>query len=319
MCKEIIKIENIEEKKYWVWITLINGLGIKRLRKLLETYKKPKNMFNLTKKELLNISGISEKIVDNIINEKTKNELNKHIKYMLNNNIDIISIQDSKYPQLLRQIYDPPIALYIKGNRKILNGNNIAIIGCRNASEYGKKASKYFSYNLTKCGLNIVSGLAKGIDSYSHIGNICALTEKSNIEIEKLDDKSINSCNNNYGKTIAVVGNGLNIVYPKENQILQEKILECGGCIISEYPLGTKPEKANFPARNRIISGISKGVLVIEAQEKSGTLITTDFALEHGRDVYVVPGNINSINSVGTNELIKQGAKLVTNYKEIEY
>ena len=276
-------------------------------------------MFNLTKKELLNISGISEKIVDNIINEKTKNELNKHIKYMLNNNIDIISIQDSKYPQLLKQIYDPPIALYIKGNRKILNGNNIAIIGCRNASEYGKKASKYFSYNLTKCGLNIVSGLAKGIDSYSHMGNICALTEKSNIEIEKLDDKSINSCNNNYGKTIAVVGNGLNIVYPKENQILQEKILECGGCIISEYPLGTKPEKANFPARNRIISGISKGLLVIEAQEKSGTLITTDFALEQGRDVYVVPGNINSINSVGTNELIKQGAKLVTNYKEIEY
>ena len=276
-------------------------------------------MFNLTKKELLNISGISEKIVDNIINEKTKNELNKHIKYLLNNNIDIISIQDSKYPQLLKQIYDPPIALYIKGNRKILNGNNIAIIGCRNASEYGKKASKYFSYNLTKCGLNIVSGLAKGIDSYSHMGNICALTEKSNIEIEKLDDKSINSCNNNYGKTIAVVGNGLNIVYPKENQILQEKILECGGCIISEYPLGTKPEKANFPARNRIISGISKGLLVIEAQEKSGTLITTDFALEQGRDVYVVPGNINSINSVGTNELIKQGAKLVTNYKEIEY
>ena len=104
-----------------------------------------------------------------------------------------------------------------------------------------------------------------------------------------------------------------------ENQILQEKILECGGCIISEYPLGTKPEKANFPARNRIISGISKGLLVIEAQEKSGTLITTDFALEQGRDVYVVPGNINSINSVGTNELIKQGAKLVTNYKEIEY
>ena len=172
---------------------------------------------------------------------------------------------------------------------------------------------------MTKCGLNIVSGLAKGIDSYSHMGNICALTEKSNIEIEKLDDKSINSCNNNYGKTIAVVGNGLNIVYPKENQILQEKILECGGCIISEYPLGTKPEKANFPARNRIISGISKGLLVIEAQEKSGTLITTDFALEQGRDVFVVPGNINLINSVGTNELIKQGAKLVTNYKEIEY
>ena len=143
--------------------------------------------------------------------------------------------------------------------------------------------------------INIISGLAKGVDSYAHIGTLSTV-----------------------GKTIAVVGNGLDSVYPVENKELLYRILKKGGAIISEYPLGTRPEKMNFPARNRIISGMSKGVIVIEAKKKSGTLITVDFALEQGRDVYVIPGNINSVNSAGTNELIKQGAKLVTTYDEIE-
>ena len=185
---------------------------------------------------------------------------------MQKNNIDVVNIQDKEYPQMLKEIYSPPISLYIKGDKNILNNNSIAIIGCREASEYGKKASKYFSYNLAKKGINIVSGLAKGIDSYSHIGAICA-----------------------NGKTIAVIGNGLDTIYPKENKNLEENIIKSGGAILSEYPLGTKPEKMNFPARNRIISGLSKAVVVIEAKEKSGTLITVDFALEQGRDVYVVP------------------------------
>lgn len=209
--------------------------------------------------------------------------------------IGIINIKDKEYPQILKNIYDPPINLYIKGNKEILNNNSIAIVGCREATEYGKKAAKYFAYNLSKKGINIVSGLAKGIDSYSHIGTF-----------------------QNEGKTIAVIGNGLDMIYPSENIWIAKKILETGGAIISEYPLGTKPEKMNFPARNRIISGISKGIIVVEAKEKSGTLITVDFALEQGRDVYVVPGNINSVNSIGTNELIKQGAKMITTYDEVE-
>ena len=216
--------------------------------------------------------------------------------------IDVISINDKKYPQILKQIYDPPISLYIKGNAEILNGKNIAIVGCRNSSKYGEEAAKYFAYNLSAKGINIISGLARGIDTYAHIGNLGAMMHNSN-----------DIC----GKTIAVVGNGIDIIYPKENKYLEEKIIKSGGCIISEYPLGTKPEKFNFPARNRIISGLSKGVLVIEARAKSGTLITIDFALQQGRDVYVVPGNINSVNSVGTNDLIKQGAKLVTRVEEI--
>lgn len=212
---------------------------------------------------------------------------------MEKNQIDIISIQDKEYPSILKEIYDPPICLYIKGDKQILNNESIGIIGCRQASNYGLSVANEFAHNLSKQNINIISGLARGIDSAAHLGAV-----KAN------------------KKTIAVLGNGLDIIYPKENINLVRNILDSGGAIISEYPLGTKPKKENFPARNRIISGISRGILVVEAKEKSGTLITVDFALEQGRDVFVIPGNINSENSIGTNELIKQGAKLVTKWEE---
>lgn len=212
---------------------------------------------------------------------------------MKKNNIDIISIEDKQYPSILKEIYDPPICLYIRGNKEILNNKSISIVGCRKATDYGRKVARDFAYNVSKQDINIISGLAIGIDSEAHLGAV---------EANK--------------KTIAVLGNGLDTIYPKENIILSQKILDSGGAIISEYPLGTKPKKENFPARNRIISGMSNGLLVIEAKEKSGTLITVDFALEQGRDVFVVPGNIISENSVGTNNLIKQGAKLVTDWRE---
>ena len=284
-------MKNLENKKYWIWFSLIKGLGSKRKQKLLESYKTPEKIYKLTKKELIETNGIGEKMVENILKSKDEDYLKKYILYMQKHNIDIININDENYPKILKEIYDPPISLYIKGNQNILNNTSVAIIGCRQASQYGIKVAKYFGYNLAKNEVNVVSGLAKGIDSYAHIGSICA-----------------------NGKTIAVIGNGIDTIYPKENI---HKILEKGGTIISEYPLGTKPEKMNFPARNRIISGISKSVIVVEAKEKSGTLLTVDFALEQGRDVYVVPGNINSINSIGTNKLLKQGAKIITCYKDI--
>ena len=210
------------------------------------------------------------------------------------NKIIKITMENEKYPILLKQIYDPPKCLYVMGNIEILNNPSIAIVGCREATEYGKKAATYFSYNLAKQNVTIVSGLARGIDSYSHIGTL-----KAN------------------GKTIAVIGSGLDIIYPKENEQLAKKIVEQGGAIISEYPLGTRPQKEHFPARNRIISGISQATLVIEAKEKSGSLITADFAMEQGKDVYSVPGNINSKNSVGTNNLIKDGAIPVSKFSDI--
>ena len=206
-------------------------------------------------------------------------------------------------------------------------------MGCRECTDYGKKAAKYFAYNLSKeKSVNIVSGLAKGVDSYAHWGSVGANIECENTKNCGKKQESCGKINNNCGKinddcgklkndcgkTIAVLGNGLNMIYPKENIELANEIIRSGGAIISEYPCGTKPDKMNFPARNRIISGLSIGIIVIEAKEKSGTLITVDFALEQGRDVFVVPGNINSINSVGTNDLIKQGAKMVTSYEDIK-
>ena len=286
-------MHNIEDKKYWIWLSLINGLGSIKKQKLLEKYKTPENIYKLDKKELLKVSGIGEKLADSILDKSLLEKAERNIEYMIKNKIDIISIYDKEYPQILKEIYSPPISLYIKGNKNILNSYKIAIIGSREPSEYGKKAAKYFSYNLAKNNITIVSGLARGIDSISHLGAIAS-----------------------NGKTIAVVGNGLDIVYPRENDILAQEIINREGCIISEYPIGTKPERMNFPARNRIVSGISNSVLVVEAKKKSGTLITVDFALEQGREVFAVPGNINSENSLGTNDLIKQGAKLVNCFED---
>lgn len=319
-------MEDLENKKYWIWFSLIKGLGCVRKNNLLKIYGTPEEIYKLSKRELLKVDGIGEETVTNIIEAKNEKILNYHIKYMEENNIDIVHICEKSYPQALKQIYDAPVSLYIRGNKEILNGKNIGIVGCRECTDYGKKAAKYFAYNLSKeKSVNIVSGLAKGVDSYAHWGSVGA-----NIECESTKNcgKKQESCGkinddcgklkNDCGKTIAILGNGLDMIYPKENIELANEIIRNGGAIISEYPCGTKPDKMNFPARNRIISGLSKGIIVIEAKEKSGTLITVDFALEQGRDVFVVPGNINSINSVGTNDLIKQGAKMVTSYEDIK-
>ena len=326
-------MEDLENKKYWIWFSLIKGLGCVRKNNLLKIYGTPEEIYKLSKRELLKVDGIGEETVTNIIEAKNKKILNYHIKYMEENNIDIIHICEKSYPQALKQIYDAPVSLYIRGNKEILNGKNIGIVGCRECTDYGKKSAKYFAYNLSKeKSVNIVSGLAKGVDSYAHWGSVGANIECENTKNCGKKQESCGKINNNCGKinddcgklkndcgkTIAVLGNGLDMIYPKENIELANEIIRSGGAIISEYPCGTKPDKMNFPARNRIISGLSKGIIVIEAKEKSGTLITVDFALEQGRDVFVVPGNINSINSVGTNDLIKQGAKMVTSYEDIK-
>lgn len=281
-------------KKYWVWLSLLSKLNKNIKRNLLLKYKEPKNIYKLEKKELIENNKIGEKTAEIILDENIRLRLDSYLKEMEKNKIDIITIKDKEYPNILKEIEDFPLMLYIKGNKNILNNKNIAIIGCRECTEYGRKAAVYFSYNLAKENITIVSGLAKGIDTYSHIGALKA-----------------------GGKTIAVLGNGLDIIYPKQNEKIYEKIVKFGGAIITEYPLGTKPEKNNFPERNRIISGMSKGVLIIEAKEKSGTIITADFALDQGRDVFAVPGNINSVNSVGTNRLIKEGAMPVTNFRDV--
>lgn len=214
--------------------------------------------------------------------------------------IEEISINSNEYPERLRNIYDPPLNLYVLGNKEILNKKGIAIVGSRDATLYGKKMAFKFAKELSEQGINIISGLAIGIDAYAHLGNLQA-----------------QGSNQTVGKTIAVLGSGIDNIYPKENIEIARKIIQTGGCIISEYPCGTKPDKLHFPQRNRIISGLSNGVLVVEASEKSGALITTDFALDQGKEVFAIPGEITNKNSKGCNELIKDGARMVLSVQEI--
>jgi DNA processing protein len=208
--------------------------------------------------------------------------------------LKIIKEDDEIYPKKLKQIYDRPTKLYVEGNLEILNSRSIAIIGARNCSRYGANIAYKFGYELAKRGITVISGLARGIDAYSHWGAVKAK-----------------------GKTIAVLGSGLNNIYPKENIILVKEIIKNGGAIITEYEQNATPEKMHFPARNRIISALSDGILVVEARKRSGTLITVDFGIEHGKDIFCIPGNINSDYSYTTNELIKQGAIPVTRIEDI--
>ena len=205
-----------------------------------------------------------------------------------------INFNSKFYPEKLKFISCPPKQLFCLGNLKLLNQKSIAVIGSRQYSSYGERAAKDFAFHLAMKGICIVSGFAKGIDSFAH-----------------------QACIEANGETIAVLGSGLDVIYPKENQKMYDEILFHNGLIISEFDLGTPPNRQNFPSRNRIISGLSDGVLVIEARKHSGTNITVDFALEQGKEVYVIPGNIYSKTSDGTNFLIKEGAIPVTSYEDI--
>ena len=260
----------MEDLEYWVWISKIKNLGSIKIQRLLEIYKHPKQIWNLKKEDLLKIEGIGEKSIEEILNNKYRIGLKEEIKKMKKEEVELISINDEYYPKKLKEIYDKPICLYVKGNKEILNKFSLAMIGCRQNSIYGEKVAIAIAKGLAKNNIITVSGLARGIDSISHR------------ETLKMG-----------GKTIAVIGSGLDIIYPYENANLVKEIIKTGGVIISEYPLGTKPQKMHFPARNRIISGLSNGVIVIEAKKKSGTMTTVDFALEQGKTVFAIPRKYN--------------------------
>ena len=285
---------SIEEKKYWIWLSRLPKVGNKTMEKLIEKYHFPDVIYNLSKKELTGNDRIGEKIADIILSKKYRIDLEKYISYMKKENINIITIMDKEYPKKLKQIEDCPMYLYTKGNIELLNKKSIAIVGSRNCTSYGKEVAQIMAKQLASNNIIVVSGLAKGIDTFSHLGAISY-----------------------YSSTIAVLGCGIDRIYPNENRRLAQNILQKSGLIISEYVMGTKPERLNFPARNRIISGISDGVLVIEATNKSGALITVDFAIEQGKEVFAIPGNINSIFSNGTNQILKEGAKLTNNVMDI--
>lgn len=285
---------NDKQYKYWIWFLRIEKVPSRKKEMLLNQFILPEKIYNLKKSELEKIKELSNVEVDEILNNDYRNNLEKYIEYMIKNNIYLITLFEKEYPEKLKNIYDKPVALFTVGNIELLKRTSVAIVGSRNCSEYGKYISRKFAYELAKQNICIISGLAKGIDKYSHIGALEAR-----------------------GNTIAVIGSGLDNVYPYENINIFERILKNDGLIVTEYIVGTKPSKMNFPARNRIISGLSDAIAVVEAGSRSGALITADFGLDQGKEVFAVPGNINSYNSQGTNELIKQGASLITKSEDI--
>lgn len=253
--------------------------------------KNIENFFKLKKQDFVNI-GLPSKSINKIFENLKNYNFIEEKKELKKYNINICSILDNNYPYLLKQISDSPIMFYYKGEL-VKNDNTIAIIGSRKFSNYGEKITKDFSLYLSNY-FSIVSGFAYGIDSLAH--NAAVLNKK---------------------RTIAVMGIGLDTYYPYSNKDLAKNILDNNGLLISEFPTNTRPLKSNFPRRNRIISGLSSGVLVVEASIKSGTFITANYALDQGRDLFVIPGSIYNEYSNGTNELIKRGANFVTSPKDI--
>ena len=252
---------------YDIWfsnIEISNSIKLELLRK----FENSKKIWKLNESQLREIQ-LKETSIKKILDMKYRLKLDKYLKYMEQNKINLIMCNDNNYPVSLKSIEDRPACLYIRGNLENLHSDSVAIIGSRNASDYGKNVARKIAKEIADRNVNIVSGLAVGIDKYAHLG--------------ALDSK--------LGKTVAVLGTGIldSDIYPLQNKRIFERILENNGTIISEFKLGTKPEKWNFPYRNRIISGISKKIIVVECTEKSGSLITVNYALEQGKEIFSVP------------------------------
>jgi len=277
----------------WLAISLTPGLGATKSRKLVEHFGSPEAVFRASLTEL-EATGIQAVSAQSLATGRSAELAREEIANAAAASITLVSIDDPSYPPRLKEIYDPPLILRVRGNLEVLTKPGIAMVGTRHPTPYGSGMAERLASDLAAQGLVIISGMARGVDTASHRGAIAAK-----------------------GKTIAVFGTGVDVIYPKENSRLSEQILELGGALISEFPMGTFAAPQNFPIRNRIISGMSVGVLVIEAAEYSGTRITARCALEQNRDVFAVPGNVTNKNSWGPNTLIKQGAKLVATWEDV--
>jgi DNA processing protein len=276
----------------WVALTLTPGLGPKRILKAAQLLPDLSRLFDLslTDLEALNIPAPSAQF---LFSGRARSEAERELIRMEELKGQILSCRDESYPEQLREIFDPPPVLWVLGDIELLRRPSIAIVGTRHPTPYGTGMAEMLARDLAARRLVILSGMARGIDTAAHKGAITS------------------------GRTVAIWGTGVDVIYPKENKSLAEKILMSGGAIVSEYRLGTFPAPQNFPRRNRILSGISIGVLVVEAGENSGTRVTARCALEQNRDVFAVPGNVTTRNAWGPNTLIKQGAKLVATWEDV--
>ena len=277
----------------WLALWLTPGLGPTRARRVVEHLGSAAAVFRASLTEL-EATGILASAAQSLATGKSMELAREEMARATAAGVEIVTIDDSCYPQQLKQIYDPPLVLYVRGQVKVISQPGIALVGTRHPTPYGSGMAERLACDLAAHGLVIISGMARGVDTAGHRGAIAAK-----------------------GKTVAVFGTGIDVIYPKENSRLSEQILALGGALISEFPIGTSAFPQNFPIRNRIISGMSVGVLVVEAAEYSGTRITARCALEQNRDVFAVPGNVTNKNSWGPNTLIKQGAKLVATWEDV--
>jgi DNA processing protein len=282
-----------QDNRYWIALNLVPGIGSVAYRNLLSAFQDPRQVFRASRRELEAVEGLGPKLVEAIrefpLERRLKNELNRMEKYA----VSIIGCRDPEYPRKLVAIYDPPPILYVRGTLEAGDDLAVAIVGSRMATRHGKIFSEQLARDLAVRGVTVVSGMARGIDSAAHRGALLGR-----------------------GRTIAVLGCGVDVPYPRENRDLMREIVS-RGAVISEFPMGTEPLAGNFPRRNRIISGLATGVVVVEATRQSGSLITANFALEQGREVFAVPGSVSLPNSQGTNRLLKQGAKLVERVQDV--
>ena len=283
----------LTRKLQWLALLLTPGVGAGRGRKLLEHFSEVGRVFSASLTEL-EAAGLPAAAAQGIGSGKSLEVAAEEYDHARELGATVIVPGDAEYPKRLLEIYDPPLALYLKGNAEVIDGKGISVVGTRRPSPYGISMAERLACDLAVRGLIIFSGMARGIDTAAHRGAL-----------------------NGHGRTVAIWGTGIDEVYPKENRKLADQILESGGTIVTEFPLGTFPAPQNFPVRNRIISGISLGVLVIEAAEYSGTRVTARCALEQGREVFAVPGNVTNKNSWGPNTLIKQGAALVATWEDV--
>lgn len=283
---------NHTDRECLIGLNLIPQLTPKRVQTLFRRFKSFEEIWNAPASAFTNIFG-SRVLGEAIASGRSEKAVDEEFTKAEDKAVHIVTLVDEEYPPMLREIDDPPMVLYVRGEQPIDSARAIAIVGTRRGTRYGKMVAGRFASQLALKGFIIVSGLAAGIDAAAHQGTLDV-----------------------GGFTVAVMGCGIDYPYPKRNQPIYERIVETG-VVMSEYPMGSRPAKWTFPQRNRILSGLSRGVLVIQAPERSGSLITARCALEQGRDVFAVPGNINGLTSAGSNRLIKQGAKLVDSVDDI--
>ena len=286
---------SLDERECLPWLALkhVKGLGCINFKRIIDHLGDPRRVFGASNRDLAQIPGLENQVIKGLLNFSDWDQVKMEMSRLAEAGVKIITYNDENYPPRLRAIPDPPPFLYVKGDLGKEMDRALAVVGSRSASDYGLKLTRRLCHGLSSLGFVLVSGMARGIDGEAHGATLDA-----------------------GGRTVAVLGSGVDVPYPWEHEEMYEKII-AQGAVLSEHPLGTPPLPQHFPVRNRLISGLSLGVIVVEATEKSGSLITADFAIEQGREVFAVPGQAGSSLSRGTHRLIRQGAKLVEEVSDI--